>query len=56
MSITNKQLKELLNQYPDDAIIYIHDVNYDDNCNQVSAVDIKYTDSDDYKIPDIVLK
>ena len=55
MSMINKQLKELLNQYPDDSTIYIYDNNYIDSHKHITSVEIKYIDSDDYKVPDIVL-
>lgn len=53
--MTNKQLKELLNQYPDDSIIYIYNDNYTDCNKHISLVEIKYIDCDDYKVPDIIL-
>ena len=56
MAITNKQLKELLNQYPDDAIIYIYNDNCDGNFSHILSVGIEYIDSDNYEVPDIVLK
>lgn len=55
MAMTNKQLKELLNQYPDEAIIYIYENGYDNNCKHIVSVDIRYVDSDNYEVPDIVL-
>lgn len=55
MAMTNKQLKELLNQYSDEAIIYVYDDSYDDNCKHIRSVDIKYIDCDNYEVPDIVL-
>lgn len=53
--MTNKQLKELLNQYPDESIVYIHNNNYDFNSKHISLVEVKYIDSDDFSTPDIIL-
>lgn len=53
--MTNKQLKELLNQYPDDSVIYVYDNCYENNRKHILSVEIKYIDSDDYSVPDIVL-
>ena len=53
--MTNKQLKELLNQYPDDSVIYIYNDSHVENQKHIISVEIKYIDSDDYKVPDIIL-
>ena len=55
MSISNKQLKELLNQYPDESFIYIHDDDCDNSCRHIGSIDVKYFDSDEYAVPDIIL-
>ena len=52
MSMTNKQLKEILNQYPDESLIFIHD---NENKEHIETVNIKYFNSDDYSTPDIIL-
>lgn len=55
MSMTNKQLKELLNQYPDETIIYVYNDNYDNSRKHILSVNIEYFGGDNYEVPDIVL-
>lgn len=57
MAMKNKQLKELLNQYPDDSLICIIDTDsYGDSERFISSVIISYVDNDDYSVPQINLK
>ncbi len=56
MTMTNKKLKELLSQYPDETFIYIYDNNYSNSLKDISSVVIEYIDSDDYQLPQITLK
>ena len=57
MSMKNKQLKELLNQYPDDSLIsIIYTDCYGDSERLISSVIISYVDNDDYSVPQINLK
>ena len=52
MSMTNKQLKEMLNQYPDESFIFIHN-NEDEE--HIVSINVKYFDENEYAIPDIAL-
>ena len=57
MTITNKKLKELLDQYPDDAFIYAITNNYGtDDYKEIETIVIDYVNSDDYTLPRIGLK
>ena len=59
MSMTNKQLKELLRQYPDESIIYVRIYTDDDNdvddCRHITSVNVEYMNSDLFEVPDIIL-
>lgn len=55
--MTNKQLKELLNQYPDESTIYIFaDNGYGGGTVDISMVTIEYDAGDSYKKPQIIFK
>jgi hypothetical protein len=57
MAMTNKQLKELLNQYPDESTIYIFaDNGYGGGTVDISMVTIEYDAGDSYKKPQIIFK
>lgn len=57
MSMTNKQLKELLNQYPDESIILIWETNnYGGGALNITSVSVDYVDEDEYAVPQITLK
>ena len=55
MSMTNKQLKELLSQYPDESFVYIRDDNCEGSCRHIVRMNIEYMDNDLFEVPDIVL-
>lgn len=56
MSIKNKQLIDLLCQYPDESIVTIFDNNYEGNQKEITSVIIDYSCSDNYAEPFITLK
>lgn len=53
--MTVQKLKELLNQYPDDATIVISDNECDYGKRKISSILIEYIDGDDYTVPEIIL-
>lgn len=55
MAMKNKQLKELLNQYSDESLVYIRNGDCDNDCEHIRIVNVRYYDSDEYKAPDIIL-
>lgn len=55
MTMTIKKLKELLDQYPDETLIYISDNNYSNNTRDIVSVVIEYISGDDYQMPQITL-
>ena len=57
-AMTIKKLKELLDQFPEEALIYISDNNgYDGEIlRDITSVVIEYVSNDDYQLPEIVLK
>ena len=54
--MTNKQLKDLLNQYPDNSRIVIFDDKCEFNEKDICSVLIEYVEGDDYTVPDIILR
>lgn len=52
----NKKLKELLNQYPDDANVVIADNMCEFGERDISSVLIEYMSGDDYAVPEIILR
>lgn len=48
----NKKLKELLEKYPDEAVIKIRN-EYD--LKNIETIDITYITSDDFSVPEIIL-
>lgn len=52
LCMTNKKLKELLEKYPDEAVIKILN-EYD--LKNIETINIKYITSDDFSVPEIVL-
>lgn len=55
MTMTNKKLKELLNQYPDETLIYISNGDCANNIKDIAVVTIEYINGDDYQLPQIIL-
>ena len=56
-TITIKKLKELLDQFPEEALIYISDDNnYGETFRDITSVVIEYVGNDDYQLPEIILK
>ena len=57
MTITNKKLIELLNQFPDESLIFISNDDYDADMpfRKVHSVSVEYFDSQNYEIPEIVI-
>lgn len=57
MAMTNKQLRELLESYPDESIVSIFEHNnYGGNEEDIVSVTIDFFDNDCYKVPHITLK
>lgn len=57
MAMTNKQLKELLNQYPDESVVLIFENNnYGGSAANISTVTVDFFDDDGYAVPQITLK
>lgn len=56
MAIRNKQLIDLLSQYPDESIITIFDNNYDNSEREITSVVIDYSCCDNYAEPFIIIK
>lgn len=58
MTITNKKLIELLNQFPDESLVFISNSNYDEDMpyRNINSLSAEYFDNDNYQIPEIVLK
>ena len=56
MAIRNKQLIDLLSQYPDESIVTIFDNNYDNSERDITSVVVDYSCADNYVEPFITLK
>lgn len=56
MAIRNKQLIDLLSQYPDESIVTIFDNDCDNSERNITSVIIDYSCTDDYVEPFITLK
>lgn len=55
MTMTIKKLKELLEQYPNETIIYICDHNCGGGLRDITSINIEYVSGDDYQLPEIHL-
>lgn len=58
MTITNKKLKNLLEQFPDESLVFISNGNYDEDMpyRDINSLSVEYFDNDNYQTPEIVLK
>lgn len=55
MAMTIEKLKKILEQYPDETLIYICDNNYSGGSRDITSVNIEYVSGDDYQLPQITL-
>lgn len=58
--ITNKRLKEILNNFSDDAhiMIFCEDLfnEYDDGIRNIDRVIVEYVEEDEFNVPTITMK
>ena len=54
--MTIQKLKELLNQYPDEAVIAICYNRDSGDVRDITSINIEYVSDDDYALPEIILK